>query len=152
MIVAINSCNKLKKLRNDCTGNYRFHVTRTSYDDFSGSSSHSYVDTGTVALFQGYSGNQDNIDEKLAITLKPDGQLTTDATSCYNDLKYGYYDFIHPTLDIDGNLTYPEFECFGWSYHSNFSGSFVGDSVYLEYGFSSATHGSHTSVKGVILY
>lgn len=142
------SCNKEKEYRNDFVGTYLFTTQVSSWDDFSGSSSYTKVDTGNIKLFSGHEGNQDDISHKIGIILDHQGNLSTNENSCYEGLKYGAYDYLHPTINEVGEMSYPEYECYAWGYSSNFSGSIVDGELNATYGYSSSTHGSSFLLSG----
>lgn len=148
LVVLLSSCKK-NNYRKNFTGNYQFTRHYNYWDDFEGSTSYTRIDTGQIVLFEGHDGNHHDIRHKIGIILDNDGSLLNSwETSCFSDLTYGAYDYIHPTVDRKGKLTYPEYECYAWGYSSNFKGEIIGDSIYLNYGYSDATHGVTRTVYG----
>jgi len=100
-----------------------------------------------IDKFHGYTaGNDSNyidIEHKLAIYYDSCSTEHDDSWCAWID--YYTEGFLHPTIDVSGELSYPELEDCEDGY---LSGSFVGDSVNIKYGNSNKWHGFERTIKG----
>jgi hypothetical protein len=89
----------------------------------------------TISKFEGYScgtgSNFYDIEHKIGIQLWPDFSFESCGGSC-NDTLYYINGYLHPTVTIDGLLSYPEFTC---DFHAYFNGRIDNDSIQINYGY-----------------
>ena len=116
--------------------------------------SYSYDTLETIAVidkFMGYTcpngSNYYNIEQKLGVRLSDDFTFDSHSSIC-NDTSYYIVNYLHPTVNFEGILTYPEFTC---DVHAHFSGYIRNNSLYIEYYYNGLGFGYCYLIHGVKL-
>lgn len=127
--------------RNQYTGFYHTIIYYTSYQP---EPIYDTIDTTMIVRkFQGYAyptcSNFTDTSRKLALTWGDYSNPRKCNNVCYFD-----HNFIHPTINTNGSLEYPEFMTCG----DGFTGNFYGDSVFIEYWEFNIMNGFEYLIKG----
>ena len=130
-------------------GRYSFTLINSTWE-WDGNPGDTLYSVGEITCFAGYENdsrrNVQKIEYKIGIQYA-DYDSEQDDGRCGDDLVYYTEGYLHPTVDLSGKLSYPEFELCG----GRFEGNIGNDSVHIKYSWNDKWGGWNREIEGIML-
>ncbi|HNS11443.1 MAG TPA: hypothetical protein PKM97_02425 [Bacteroidia bacterium] len=139
---------RIRDYREKFYGDYNCLV-RTTYSSMGQFSVDSAYKVVKVRKFEGFNTtagkNYHDIEHKVGILVNEPFDPNSPSGSC-NGVAFYFQYYYHPTITLNGVLSYPEFDC---SYHVGFYGKMINDSIQIGFSFGSLGLTWTQSIVGV---